>query len=190
VTINQENTNGKHFWKGKIITSNQQSKTKMYLRVTLNIDGVQRPELTHRLVAKAFVSRETEDRNQVNHKDGNPKNNSYRNLEWVTAQENKDHAIATGLQWYLEGEQKSEAKLTEVKVWEILCLYYLEFEFQTSIAATYGLHPQYISLVTRGERWNKVFKKFVEIYREEYESSRYQLASRHGAYCRQPKGTK
>ena len=46
----------------------------------------------HRLVALCFVSGKTEEKNTVNHIDGNPLNNYYTNLEWVSQSENNKHA--------------------------------------------------------------------------------------------------
>ena len=50
----------------------------------------------HRLVASAFVPN-PQHLSQVNHKDGNTRNNSSDNLEWVTASQNVSHAFRTGL---------------------------------------------------------------------------------------------
>lgn len=50
----------------------------------------------HRLVATAFCAKPP-NADVVNHKDGNPRNNRADNLEWVTQQENCQHAQATGL---------------------------------------------------------------------------------------------
>jgi hypothetical protein len=44
----------------------------------------------HRLVAMAFIPN-PDNKHQVNHKDFNPLNNDFRNLEWVTAKENTVH---------------------------------------------------------------------------------------------------
>lgn len=61
-----------------------------YLVVRLFKDGAYHQELVHRLVAMAFVPNPSR-KPQVNHKDGNRKNNSCENLEWATCQENIRH---------------------------------------------------------------------------------------------------
>lgn len=52
----------------------------------------------HQLVAKAFIPNDDpQNKNVVNHKDGNKLNNHVDNLEWVSLRENNQHAIDTGL---------------------------------------------------------------------------------------------
>ena len=63
---------------------------KGYLRVYLYKNGKRKHHKVHRLVAHAFIPN-PEHKSQVNHIDGNKKNNSVTNLEWVTDEENKLH---------------------------------------------------------------------------------------------------
>lgn len=65
---------------------------KGYARVKLG----GRYYLIHRLVAQAFIPN-NQSKPQVNHKDGDKLNNHVKNLEWVTDQENREHALINGL---------------------------------------------------------------------------------------------
>ena len=82
-----------------------QPNGKGYLRVSIG----KKLQFVHRLVAEKYIPN-PEGKEQVNHKDGNKLNNSADNLEWVTNQENRTHAVETGL--HLEGENCPWSKLT------------------------------------------------------------------------------
>ena len=63
-----------------------------YLRIELKNESTKKKFLIHRLVALAFIPN-PENKLQVNHKDLNRRNNKLENLEWVTNQENVNHAL-------------------------------------------------------------------------------------------------
>ncbi len=60
------------------------------------IDGTWTSQPVHRLVAKAFIPNK-ENKQAVNHIDGNRANNKVENLEWVTPKENVIHSFKFGL---------------------------------------------------------------------------------------------
>jgi len=77
--------------------TNSKKSSKSYSSVKIKYDdGTERHALMHRLVAMAFISN-PENKEQVNHINGNTKDNRVENLEWATQQENADHALETGL---------------------------------------------------------------------------------------------
>lgn len=68
------------------------SKNKRgYLHVTFTRDGKRYDYRVQRLVAMTFLDN-PENKEQVNHIDGNKLNNCIQNLEWVTPEENIQHA--------------------------------------------------------------------------------------------------
>lgn len=66
--------------------------TTGYIRIRI----LNKKWLLHRLVALTFLDN-PENKEMVNHKDGNKLNNSLDNLEWVTCLENNTHKISFGL---------------------------------------------------------------------------------------------
>lgn len=67
-----------------------------YPVVALSKEGRVKNFLAHRLVAGAFIPK-PENLPQVNHIDGETKNNSVENLEWVTNRENTEHAYENNM---------------------------------------------------------------------------------------------
>jgi hypothetical protein len=62
-----------------------------YCYVHLFKDGKEKNCLLHRLVAETFIPN-PDNKPEVNHIDGNKYNNQVSNLEWVSSEENKQHA--------------------------------------------------------------------------------------------------
>ena len=94
---------------------------KGYLIVNFRHKGIRKSFLVHRLVAITFIDN-PKNKPQVNHIDGDVKNNLVSNLEWVTSKENVQHAIRTGLisdHKRPKGEDAGNSKLKECQVLEI-----------------------------------------------------------------------
>lgn len=89
---------------------------KGYNFVRLYVDGKSKTYLVHRLVAELYVDN-PDNKPEVNHKDGNKSNNNDWNLEWVTGQENVDHAVETGL--IPIGNARPNAKFSDEVIKEI-----------------------------------------------------------------------
>lgn len=97
----------------------------------------------HRLVANVFVPNpNSETKDQVNHKDGNKRNNHYTNLEWVTGLENMQHAVATGL---------IQRKFTEEDIRDIRSLY--PGLTQQQIADEYDISIALVNQILQGNSY-------------------------------------
>lgn len=69
---------------------------KGYLKVGLMMDGIYHKHRVNRLVAQTFIPN-WKNLPEVNHKDGNKRNNSVTNLEWVTGQQNREYDKVAGI---------------------------------------------------------------------------------------------
>ena len=66
-----------------------------YVKFCLYKDGKRHQVKLHRIVAEAFIPNPLNKR-EVNHIDGDKKNNAVWNLEWVTSSENRKHGMTQG----------------------------------------------------------------------------------------------
>lgn len=93
-TVTRKVHNG-NICKGVILK--QRLSRKGYLQVSLtNSQNKITNESAHRLIAEAFIPN-SENKSQVNHKNGIKTDNRVENLEWCTGSENMIHAIESGL---------------------------------------------------------------------------------------------
>lgn len=132
-----------------------------YMAVQCIINGHKKGFLVHRLVALEYIPNPG-NKPYVNHKDGNKLNNHYSNLEWVTAKENSDHAIRTGLRdpkkktpltlraGKLVGQSRRGMVLHEVVMTRRLYEYGFK---QRELAAMSGLSRNGISDIISGKRY-------------------------------------
>jgi hypothetical protein len=99
---------------GKIFRDGKEKNTTMsnkgYKMVSTYFYGKSNKLYIHRLVAICYVPNPN-NKQQVNHIDGDKLNNHYTNLEWVTNQENRNHAIKNKL--HCVGIDVPNSKLTE-----------------------------------------------------------------------------
>lgn len=102
-----------------------------------------------RLVAKAFIPN-PENKPEVNHIDGNKRNNHVENLEWNTISENRKHSHRILGKQILENH--INAKLTNKQVLEIRKLLSQNLTLR-EIAAKYSVVISTIHTIKTGKTW-------------------------------------
>ena len=115
-----------------------------YFRCALSKNNILKTYKVHRLVAQAFIPNPN-NYPQINHLDGNKKNNNTENLEWCTNSANQIHAYSHNL------NQGSRGKGTIVGV-----TYpngnYIEYLSLKKAAQALGVHPITIKIKIFGIR--------------------------------------
>lgn len=137
---------------GKVKKLKQLEDKYGYLYVRLSIKRKKTKHKTiHRLVAETFIQNPLS-KTQVNHRDGNKKNNNLKNLEWVTPSENILHNYKIGLQKPNVTNQK--LSLCEVK--EIRKKLKEGIKGKV-LAIMFGISPQEVCSIKKGRVWNTSF---------------------------------
>jgi len=146
---------------GKVFSSKRgsikelsQSVQRKYWAVKLWVNGERKHIHTHRLLAITFIDN-PENKPFVNHKDGDKLNCCVSNLEWVTRQENVDHAVANNLLASTIGVDNGRAVLTDNQVREIY-LSLMDGESAVDLAKLYGVEQTAIGGIKRRTKWKHI----------------------------------
>lgn len=109
----------------------------------------------HRLIMENFYPINNMEKLQVNHIDGNKKNNRLENLEWVTCKENIDHAVKNNLRAKINGA----SKLLPEQVIEIYfrCQ---NGEKNIELGKKFHVHPDTIGQIRHKKRWKTLLKDY------------------------------
>lgn len=84
-----------------------------YIKITMNINGIQKQRLIHRLVAEAYIPN-PDNKPHIDHIDENKSNNRVDNLRWCTPKENSDfYRTKDGRDHYIKLATKRKALLVE-----------------------------------------------------------------------------
>lgn len=121
---------------------------KGYESVVLCNIGEEKAFSVHRLVAEAFLSN-PKNFSQVNHKDGDKRNNSLNNLEWCSNAQNVQHAYDSGIREKLSGSKHHNSKSGKLRM---PCGDTLLFKCQRDLGREFGLDRTCVSDVLSGKR--------------------------------------
>lgn len=147
------NDNGEIFSdiSGKMKTRNK-GNTEYQIINFMTQEGKKKTYRVHRLVMMAFKPIKDMDKLEVNHIDGDKKNNALSNLEWCSSSENQKHAFQTGLQQPRKGEKSNFSKLTQADIDKIFELRNLGW-LQKDIASQIGCTRSNISYILNHKTW-------------------------------------
>lgn len=125
-----------------------------YLQVRRMVAGKRTYALAHRLVWMHFNGPIPQGL-QINHKNGNKKDNRPANLELATSAQNTRHAVrvlGVGRAANQHGEKNRNAKLTQAQVQAIRSRR-AQGDSLKAIASEFGVTFQTVSKIARGNRW-------------------------------------
>lgn len=139
-----------YFRKGKILKPS--SKYGGYYKGAVCVNKKMISYKIHRLVAEVFIPN-PENKEEVNHIDGNKLNNNISNLEWCTRQENIKHCIDNNLQIPFKGEEIGTSILKESQVNEIREKFTPRIYTRSKLAKEYGVSEATIKDVLYRRTW-------------------------------------
>lgn len=165
-------------------TTDRNGYTRYYIN---DRDGCRLSYGAHFLVAQAFIGRQPVGY-EVHHKDHNPANNHYSNLEWVTHKQNIQESYATRERRLRipKGLRAGMAKLAPDMVDEIRMLYATGNYTQRTLGAMFGVSYVSIGNILRGkthaestaiipEAHGRITEAFKLKVKRLYESGRYNV---------------
>lgn len=130
------------------------SLTQRFPSVTLKISGKSQVYYMHRLVAENFVRKPSPRHSFVIHIDHTKDNNNFKNLKWVTHEEQIKHAKSDPV--FSVENRTREYKLNESKVKQIKKKMKSGKMPMRAIAEQFGVTEMQLYRIKSGENWSHV----------------------------------
>lgn len=130
-------------------------KGQGYLGAVFVIDGKNTSVRAHRVIAEVFIPN-PDNKPEVNHINGKKSDNRVENLEWVTKQENIDHAYEFLNVRILKGSEIGTSKLTEKQVIEIRNKFQPRVYGRKKLASEYNITEATIKDILQRRTWKHI----------------------------------
>lgn len=121
-----------------------------YLCTQLHKNGKHQNFRIHRLIALAFIPN-PENKETINHKDGNKLNNEISNLEWATRAENTRHAWKNGLTKAVLGEKNGACKFSDATIKKIREYVSRTNKTYKECGMMFGVSESYVGAIITGK---------------------------------------
>lgn len=143
-----------YYGKERILKQTLRKRDKRY-QVVLHINKKLVTMKPHRLVAIAFIDN-PEGFEEVNHKDGNPRNNSIENLEWCSREYNLTHSLLLGID---DPERRNQVrKLSSSQVIRLIDDHRNKKYTTRQLADKYGISRATLWSIVNGKAYKHITK--------------------------------
>lgn len=132
----------------------KQNEVKGYLTILFYNNSIRKKYQSHRVVANHFIQN-IENKKTVNHINGNKKDNTVNNLEWLNHSEQQKHAVKIGLRNKTLGENSNFSKLNETSIKAIRELYKQKVK-QKEIALMYNINRNTVHSIVNKITWKHI----------------------------------
>jgi DNA-binding transcriptional regulator YiaG len=143
--------------RGKILMKSflmKQGQSRGYFYIIFYRNGIIEKHQSHRVVANHFI-KNSENKRTVNHINGNKKDNTINNLEWLNDSEQQKHAVKIGLRNKTLGENSNLSKLNETSVKEIRELHKQKIK-QNELASIYKINRNTVHNIVNNITWKHI----------------------------------
>lgn len=145
-------SDGKCYRNGKEIKG--YVSTKGYVKVEIWENNKRKTTGLHRMVAECYIENPYQ-KPQINHRDGNKKNNNITNLEWVTQEQNIQHRLDVLQVGMDQSHKNTKIPAREIKILRMKRHLGIPISYHEE-SNKWGIRRDYLSKIITGKTRKRV----------------------------------